>query len=51
VGHGGSTSGFSASLQKLPEEDLCVILLTHTDEFIATTPARRVGRFYFASAK
>jgi len=42
-GHGGSTSGFSASIQRFPDDDLTVILLTNTDEMIATTLARRVA--------
>jgi len=48
IGHGGSTSGFSASLQRFPEEHLAVILLTNTDEQIATQLARNVARFYLA---
>lgn len=47
VGHGGSTSGFNASLQRFPDDDLCVILLTNTDESVATTTARKIGSFYF----
>lgn len=47
VGHGGSTSGFSASLQRFPEEQLAVIVLTNTDEQIATTLARKIANFYF----
>ena len=47
IGHGGSTSGFSASLQRYPEEQLAVIVLTNTDEQIATTLARKLATFYF----
>jgi D-alanyl-D-alanine carboxypeptidase len=47
IGHGGSTSGFSASLQRIPEEQLAVIVLTNTDERIATTLARKLATFYF----
>ena len=47
IGHGGSTSGFSASLQRFPEDQLAVIVLTNTDEQIATTLARKVATFYF----
>jgi D-alanyl-D-alanine carboxypeptidase len=47
VGHGGSTSGFSASIQRFPDDKLAVILLSNTDEQIATTLARHVASFYF----
>jgi CubicO group peptidase (beta-lactamase class C family) len=47
IGHGGSTSGFSASIQRFPEDHLAVILLTNTDEQIATTLARKIAAFYF----
>ena len=46
IGHGGSTSGFSASLQRFPNENLAVILLSNTDEQIATTLARKVAAFF-----
>lgn len=48
IGHGGSTSGFSASLQRYPDDDLTVILLTNTHEQIATALARKVANFYYA---
>ena len=47
VGHGGSTSGFSASIQRFPDDKLAVILLSNTDEQIATTLARHIAGFYF----
>ena len=47
VGHSGSTSGFSASLQRYPQDRLAVIVLTNTDEGIATTLAEKVATFYF----
>lgn len=47
IGHGGATSGFSASHQRFPDDDLVVIILTNTDEQIATTLARKVATFYF----
>jgi CubicO group peptidase (beta-lactamase class C family) len=50
IGHGGSTSGFSASIQRFPADRLAVILLTNTDEQIATTLARRIAAFYFSDA-
>jgi len=51
VGHGGSTSGFSASLQRFPEDKLAVIILTNTDEQIAPELAKRVARFYFRARR
>jgi CubicO group peptidase (beta-lactamase class C family) len=49
IGHGGSTSGFSATLQRFPDDHLAVIILTNTDEQIATKLARAIAAFYFAS--
>lgn len=46
VGHSGATSGFSASIQRFPENHLDVILLTNTDEQVATPIARAVACFY-----
>jgi CubicO group peptidase (beta-lactamase class C family) len=51
VGHGGSTSGFNASVQRFPDDRLLVILLTNTDESVGTTLARKVGGFYFSPQK
>ncbi len=47
IGHGGSTSGFSASMQRFPDENLAVIILTNTDEEIATTLAKKIATFFF----
>lgn len=47
IGHGGSTSGFSASLQRFPDDHLAVIILANTDEQIATTLAKKIATFYF----
>jgi CubicO group peptidase (beta-lactamase class C family) len=47
IGHGGSTSGFSASLQRFPDDHLAVIVLTNTDEQIATRLARGIATLYF----
>jgi CubicO group peptidase (beta-lactamase class C family) len=47
VGHGGATSGFSASIQRFPDDKLAVILLSNTDEQIATKLARHIAGFYF----
>jgi len=49
IGHGGATSGFSASIQRFPDDKLAVILLSNTDEQIATTLARHVAGFYFGN--
>ena len=49
VGHSGSTSGFSATFQRFPDDDLTVIVLCNSDEpNIATTLARTIAGFYFA---
>ena len=50
IGHSGSTSGFSASIQRFPEDKLAVIVLTNTDEQIATTLAKKIATFYFAAS-
>ena len=47
IGHGGSTSGFSATIQRFPDDELTVILLTNTDEQIAAALARKVAALYF----
>lgn len=47
IGHGGQTSGFSASVQRFPDDQLFVIVLTNTDESLATSLARSVATFYF----
>jgi D-alanyl-D-alanine carboxypeptidase len=51
IGHGGSTSGFSASIQRFPDDQLVVIVLSNTDEQIATTLAKKVAGFYFGDQK
>ncbi len=48
IGHSGSTSGFSASNQRFPDDKLVVIVLTNTDEAIATTFAKKIATFYFS---
>ena len=47
IGHSGSTSGFSASIQRFPDDKLAVIVLTNTDEQIATALARRIAEMYY----
>ncbi|HOW73099.1 MAG TPA: serine hydrolase domain-containing protein [Phycisphaerae bacterium] len=49
IGHSGSTSGFSASVQRYPDDRLVVIVLTNTGEEIATKLAEKVASFYFGS--
>ena len=51
IGHGGSTSGFSASIQRFPDDRLAVIILTNTDEEIATTLAKKVATFFFTKSR
>jgi len=51
IGHGGSTSGFNASVQRFPDDRLFVVVLTNTDEMIATSLARKVASFYFRQGK
>jgi D-alanyl-D-alanine carboxypeptidase len=51
IGHGGSTSGFSASIQRFPDDKLAVIVLTNTDEQIATSLAKKIGSFSFSKGK
>jgi CubicO group peptidase (beta-lactamase class C family) len=48
IGHGGVTSGFSASIQRFPKDHLAVIVLTNsTEEGVATTMAREIALLYF----
>ncbi len=47
IGHSGSTSGFSASIQRFPEDNLAIIILTNTDESVATPMAKKIATFYF----
>jgi CubicO group peptidase (beta-lactamase class C family) len=47
IWHSGSTSGFSASIQRFPDDKLAVIVLSNTDEQIATTLAKGVAALYF----
>ncbi len=47
IGHSGSTSGFSASNQRFPDDGLIVILLTNSGEDgIATKVAKAVAEVY-----
>ncbi len=47
IGHSGSTSGFSASNQRFPDDKLIVIVLTNTDEGVATDFAKHIATMYF----
>jgi D-alanyl-D-alanine carboxypeptidase len=51
IGHSGSTSGFSASIQRFPDDHLAIIVLTNTDEAIATTLAKHIATLYFPIGK
>lgn len=51
IGHGGATSGFSSSIQRFPDDDLTVILLTNTDEMIGTTLARKIAFSVFKQSE
>jgi CubicO group peptidase (beta-lactamase class C family) len=47
IGHSGSTSGFSASIQRFPADGLAVIVLTNSDEEgIATKVAKEIALLY-----
>jgi CubicO group peptidase (beta-lactamase class C family) len=48
VGHSGSTSGFSASFQRFPDDCLTIVLLTNTGEQIATSLARKAASLHLA---
>ena len=51
LAHNGATSGFSASVQRFPDDGLNVIILTNTDEMIAGPLARKVAAFYLGQRK
>jgi D-alanyl-D-alanine carboxypeptidase len=47
IGHSGSTSGFSASIQRFPKEGLAVIVLTNSNEDgVATKVAKDIALLY-----
>jgi D-alanyl-D-alanine carboxypeptidase len=49
IGHSGSTSGFSASLERFPQDGLAVIVLSNADESgVATKVAKAVADVYLA---
>jgi CubicO group peptidase (beta-lactamase class C family) len=48
IGHGGATSGFSATIQRFPDDKLSVLILTNADETgVATKLAKLVAPLYF----
>lgn len=51
IGHGGSTSGFSATIQRFPDDKLAIIILTNTDESVATPMAKKLATFYFKTTR
>lgn len=47
IGHGGSTSGFSSSIERFPDDGLAVIVLTNSnEEGVATRIAKEVALLY-----
>ena len=47
IGHSGSTSGFSASIQRFPKDGLAVIVLTNSNESgVATKVAKEIALTY-----
>jgi CubicO group peptidase (beta-lactamase class C family) len=52
IGHSGSTSGFSASLQRFPGDGLAVIVLTNSDEEgAATQVAKEIALLFLENGK
>lgn len=52
IGHSGSTSGFSASLQQFPKLKLTVIVLTNSGEQgVASHMAKGIAEFYLKAPK
>ncbi len=49
IGHGGATSGFSAAIQRFPDDHLSIIVLCNSDETgVANVLAKEVAPLYFA---
>jgi CubicO group peptidase (beta-lactamase class C family) len=47
IGHSGSTSGFSASIQRFPDDHLAIIVLTNSNEDgVATRIAKAIALIY-----
>lgn len=50
IGHGGATSGFSATIERFPDDQLSIIILCNADETgLATALAKKVAPLYFAN--
>ncbi|HWF19729.1 MAG TPA: serine hydrolase domain-containing protein, partial [Verrucomicrobiae bacterium] len=48
IGHGGATSGFSASIQRFPDDHFSVIVLCNANELnVASVIAKEVAELYF----
>jgi D-alanyl-D-alanine carboxypeptidase len=48
IGHGGSTSGFSATIQRFPDDKLSILMLSNADEEgVTTSLAREIAPLYF----
>lgn len=51
IGHSGSTSGFSASFQRFPDNKLTIILFCNSGESgVATALAKKIATFYLPKA-
>ena len=51
IGHSGSTSGFSASFQRFPDDKLTILLFCNSGEGgIATKLAKDIAKIYFDDA-
>jgi len=49
IGHGGATSGFSATIQRFPDDRLSIIILCNADETgVASAIAKKLAPLYFA---
>lgn len=49
TGHGGATSGFSATIQRFPDDHLAILILSNVDETgTATGLAKKIARLYFS---
>ena len=47
IGHGGATSGFSATIQRFPDDKLSIIILCNADESgLATALAKKIAALY-----
>jgi D-alanyl-D-alanine carboxypeptidase len=50
IGHGGSTSGFSATIQKFPDDHLAIIILTNANELdVSSGIAKEIAKLYLVA--